>query len=179
MNAEFDPWEEERHYRRDAIKGSLKLLQALLRMQDKKPPVIKQAKKLPPLPVAPFPSNPTCWRIQKATADYYGFDAAYLFLTGRSWWHSHPRQVAMYLAHTVYGISFPKVASHFGRDHTTVIHACRTVPEIPQMLADAQAIRKMLMVPVKTGDIPALFPRNSQEDVIEHSENTQEERLAA
>lgn len=176
MMADYDEWEEERRFRRDAIKGSLKLLQALLRMQ-KKLPRIKKAKKLPPLPDAPFPSNPTCARIQLATGEYYGFNAAYLFLTGRSWWHSHPRQVAMYLAHTVYGISFPRIASHFGRDHTTVIHACRAVPENPQMLSDAQAIRQMLMVPVKTG--AGLFSRSDQENDKEHSENKQEDLLAA
>ena len=38
-----------------------------------------------------------------------------------------PRQVAMYLARRLLGRSFPNLASAFGRDHTTVLYACRTV----------------------------------------------------
>ncbi len=41
-----------------------------------------------------------------------------------------PRQVAMYLCRTVAGASFPEVGKAFGgKDHTTVLHACRQVEE--------------------------------------------------
>ncbi len=39
------------------------------------------------------------------------------------------RQVAMYLVHTSYGISLGRVAAAFGRDRSTVAHACRAVEE--------------------------------------------------
>jgi chromosomal replication initiator protein len=40
----------------------------------------------------------------------------------------HPRQVAMYLCRTVAGGSLPEVGKAFGgKDHTTVLHACRQV----------------------------------------------------
>jgi len=35
------------------------------------------------------------------------------------------RQVAMYLARELTGLSYPQLAIAFGRDHTTVLHACR------------------------------------------------------
>lgn len=39
------------------------------------------------------------------------------------------RQVAMYLAHVGYGLTLTEVGTLFGRDRTTVAHACRVVEE--------------------------------------------------
>lgn len=39
------------------------------------------------------------------------------------------RQVAMYLAHVTLGISLQRVGIAFGRDKTTVAHACRMVEQ--------------------------------------------------
>jgi len=39
------------------------------------------------------------------------------------------RQVAMYLAHVELGLSLSLVGAHFGRDRTTVSHACRRVED--------------------------------------------------
>lgn len=38
-----------------------------------------------------------------------------------------PRQIAMYLTRELTGASLPMIGRHFGRDHTTVLHACRAV----------------------------------------------------
>ena len=40
-----------------------------------------------------------------------------------------PRQIAMYLARELTGLSLPRLGAAFGRDHTTVLHACRKVAE--------------------------------------------------
>jgi chromosomal replication initiator protein len=40
-----------------------------------------------------------------------------------------PRQVAMSLARELSGLSLPRIGAAFGRDHTTVLHACRKVEE--------------------------------------------------
>jgi chromosomal replication initiator protein len=37
------------------------------------------------------------------------------------------RQVAMYLARELAGFSLPRIGAAFGRDHTTVLHACRKI----------------------------------------------------
>lgn len=39
------------------------------------------------------------------------------------------RQIAMYLAHVCFGLSFESVGRAFGRDRTTVAHACRIVED--------------------------------------------------
>lgn len=39
------------------------------------------------------------------------------------------RQVAMYLAHIAFGLSKSQIGRGFGRDRTTVAHACRTVED--------------------------------------------------
>ena len=39
------------------------------------------------------------------------------------------RQVAMYLARELVGLSFPRIGAAFGRDHTTVLHACQKIEE--------------------------------------------------
>jgi hypothetical protein len=40
---------------------------------------------------------------------------------------ARPRQMAMYLARELTDASLPKIGAHFGRDHTTVIHACTKI----------------------------------------------------
>jgi len=42
---------------------------------------------------------------------------------------SFARQVAMYLTHVVFGVSFTRVGAAFGRDRTTAAHACRVIEE--------------------------------------------------
>jgi chromosomal replication initiator protein len=40
----------------------------------------------------------------------------------------HPRQIAMYLCRELTDASYPEIGRHFGgKDHTTIIHACRQV----------------------------------------------------
>lgn len=40
------------------------------------------------------------------------------------------RQVAMYLLHTALSVPYGEVAAMFGRDRTTVSHACRTIEDL-------------------------------------------------
>jgi chromosomal replication initiator protein len=44
---------------------------------------------------------------------------------------ARPRQVAMYLARKLTTRSLPEIGRRFGgRDHTTVLHACRRIEEL-------------------------------------------------
>ena len=64
--------------------------------------------------------------IQAAVSAHFGLTPAELLTTTRSARIAWPRQVAMYLARELTGESLPAIGRHFGgRDHTTVLHACR------------------------------------------------------
>ncbi len=75
----------------------------------------------------------TIENIQKTVADYYKVKVADLLSKRRSRSIARPRQMAMALAKELTNHSLPEIGDHFGgRDHTTVIHACRKVKELVQ-----------------------------------------------
>jgi chromosomal replication initiation ATPase DnaA len=91
----------------------------------------------PVAPVPPAPSNATaaspddiCRLVTACVAFDFGLDAAALeaMLRG-SQRVAFARQIAMYLAHVGFGLSFEAIGRAFGRDRTTVGHACRIVED--------------------------------------------------
>lgn len=69
--------------------------------------------------------------IQKTVADYYQLRLADLLSKKRSRSIARPRQMAMRLAKELTEHSLPEIGDAFGgRDHTTVLHACRTINEL-------------------------------------------------
>lgn len=68
--------------------------------------------------------------IQKAVAEYYKIKVGEMFSKRRSRNIARPRQVAMWLAKELTPESYPSIGEAFGgRDHTTVLHAYRTISE--------------------------------------------------
>ena len=66
--------------------------------------------------------------IQKTVADYYKIKVSEMYSKKRSRNVARPRQVAMALAKELTQLSLPDIGEAFGgRDHTTVLHACRTI----------------------------------------------------
>jgi chromosomal replication initiator protein len=84
--------------------------------------------------------------IQKICAAHYKIDAAEMRSKRRARAVARPRQVAMYLAKKMTPRSLPEIGRIFGgRDHSTVIHAVRTIEELRQTNADIDAdIRALL-----------------------------------
>ena len=69
--------------------------------------------------------------IQKTVAEYYKIRVADLLSKRRNRSIARPRQVAMALSKDLTNHSLPEIGDAFGgRDHTTVIHACRKVAEL-------------------------------------------------
>jgi chromosomal replication initiator protein len=69
--------------------------------------------------------------IQKTVADYYKIKVADMYSKKRTRAVARPRQVAMWLAKELTPASYPSIGDSFGgRDHTTVLHACRTISEL-------------------------------------------------
>jgi chromosomal replication initiator protein len=75
--------------------------------------------------------------IQKTVADYYKIRISDMHSKKRSRAVARPRQVAMALAKELTQMSLPEIGSNFGgRDHTTVLHACRQVAKLRETLPD-------------------------------------------
>ncbi len=69
--------------------------------------------------------------IQKVISDYYKVSLSDLLSKSRSRSIARPRQIAMALAKELTEKSLPEIGKAFGgRDHTTVIHACRKISEL-------------------------------------------------
>ena len=73
--------------------------------------------------------------IQKTVADYYKIRISDMHSKKRSRAVARPRQVAMALAKELTQLSLPEIGSNFGgRDHTTVLHACRQIAKLRESL---------------------------------------------
>ena len=69
--------------------------------------------------------------IQRTVAEYFKIKIADLLSKRRNRAVARPRQVAMSLAQELTSHSLPEIGDAFGgRDHTTVLHACRKVAEL-------------------------------------------------
>lgn len=87
--------------------------------------------------------------IQRTVAEYYKIKIADLLSKSRARSVTRPRQLAMALSKELTRHSLPEIGDAFGgRDHTTVIHACRKVVElqneIPAMEEDWKALLRLL-----------------------------------
>ena len=73
----------------------------------------------------------TIENIQKTVADYYKIPVSDLLSNSRLRTLSRPRQMAMMLTKELTSLSLPEIGEAYGgRDHTTVLHACRKIREL-------------------------------------------------
>jgi chromosomal replication initiator protein len=70
--------------------------------------------------------------IQKVVADYFSLLSSDIKGKKRSQNIVFPRQIAMYIAREITGFSTTEIGQSFGRDHTTVMHACQKIEERKQ-----------------------------------------------
>jgi chromosomal replication initiator protein len=87
--------------------------------------------------------------IQRTVAEYYKIRYADLMSKRRSRSVARPRQIAMALAKELTKHSLPEIGEAFGgRDHTTVLHACRKIAELretdPRTSEDYTNLLRML-----------------------------------
>ncbi len=69
--------------------------------------------------------------VQKTVADYYKIKVADMYSHKRTRAIARPRQIAMWIARELTSHSLPEIGEAFGgRDHTTVLHACRTILDL-------------------------------------------------
>lgn len=81
----------------------------------------------------------TVENIQRVVADYYKLRVGDMYSKKRSRNLARPRQMAMALAKELTQMSLPDIGDAFGgRDHTTVLHACRKVVELRRADTDIE-----------------------------------------
>nr|WP_137165326.1 chromosomal replication initiator protein DnaA [Salinimonas lutimaris] len=84
--------------------------------------------------------------IQKTVADYYKIKVSDILSKRRSRSVARPRQVAMALAKELTNHSLPELGNAFGgRDHTTVLHACRKIEQLREESHDIKEDYKNLI----------------------------------
>ena len=75
--------------------------------------------------------------IQRTVAEYYNIKISDILSKRRNRTIARPRQMAMYLAKELTNHSLPEIGDAFGgRDHTTVLHACRKIVELRESSLD-------------------------------------------
>jgi len=89
--------------------------------------------------------------IQKTVAEFYSIRVFDLKSKRRNRQIARPRQIAMALAKELTSLSLPDIGDAFGgRDHTTVIHACKKVIELTRtdskINEDYMSLQKILSV---------------------------------
>ncbi|WP_078085430.1 chromosomal replication initiator protein DnaA [Microbulbifer mangrovi] len=83
--------------------------------------------------------------IQRVVAEYYKIKVADLLSKRRSRSVARPRQVAMSLAKELTNHSLPEIGDAFGgRDHTTVLHACRKIKQLQESDGDIREDVRLL-----------------------------------
>lgn len=77
--------------------------------------------------------------IQRTVAEYYKIKMADMISKRRNRSVARPRQMAMCLSKELTNHSLPEIGSFYGgRDHTTVLHACRTIHDLRKTSSDIE-----------------------------------------
>lgn len=112
------------------LEGALKRVIAFSRFHEK-PITVELVKDALRDLIASTSRTASIENIQKTVADYYKLKVADMHSQKRTRNLARPRQIAMALAKELTNQSLPEIGESFGgRDHTTVIHACRKVAEL-------------------------------------------------
>jgi chromosomal replication initiator protein len=88
----------------------------------------------------------TIENIQKTVAEYYKIKVSDILSKRRSRSIARPRQLAMALSKELTNRSLPEIGNAFGgRDHTTVLHACRKIQQLREESHDIKEDYKNLI----------------------------------
>jgi chromosomal replication initiator protein len=88
---------------------------------------------------SPRRTAPSIAQVQAAVAEHFGLSVAQLTSSTRTAKVAWPRQIAIHLARDLTGASLPSIGKAFGgRNHATVLHACKRVSE--RMKNDRQTV---------------------------------------
>lgn len=90
--------------------------------------------------------------VEEAVAAKFHVKLADLKSRRRSKTLVYPRQIAMYLCRELTDASFPEIGRHFGgKDHTTIIHACKQIAKARQSDSTLEATLESLKTQITKG----------------------------
>ena len=89
--------------------------------------------------------------ILQSTANYYALKMADLKSVRRDRRIARPRQLAMYLSKMLTPLSLPDIGTHFERDHTTILHAIKTIEGLLQRDSQLQKDMQKITMSLKEG----------------------------
>lgn len=164
------------YYRGNAVTGSARLRDAILGCyapQSITVPVVKNKRGRPRKGTRPHVVNFAIIDVQARVAAHYRMPLLALLTSSRI----KPRHIAMFLARET-GASLPEIGRHFGRDHTTVLHAIRAVAAQSAYWTDVINIRTKLRNPVDYGDKCQTMSNSRSQCGKEQAVNAQEEMAA-
>ena len=131
------------------LEGALKRVEAYARFHKKIISVESAKEALKDILVAQS-RQVTIENIQKTVADYFRIKVADILSKKRTRNLSRPRQMAMSLSRELTTMSLPEIGDAFGgRDHSTVIHACKTVSDLRGSNMSVDADYKILLQTLK------------------------------
>ena len=129
------------------LEGALKRVVAYAKFSDK-PITVSLVKDALRDLIASAHKQVSIENIQKTVADFYKIKVADMYSKKRTRNLARPRQIAMALAKELTPLSLPEIGDSFGgRDHTTVLHACRKVAELREQ---EQSISRDYLVLLQT-----------------------------
>lgn len=101
-----------------------------------------------------------CREIQEVVAGHYGIELHAMMSDRRSHDLSHPRQLSMWIATQLTPRSMMRIGDLFNRDHTTVMHATRVIPDRlrrdPDLRRECLAVLRRLELLKRSNVVP--FP---------------------
>lgn len=112
------------------LEGALNRIEAFARFH-KRPITVDLAKEALKDLLAAQNKQVSIENIQKTVADFYRIKLLDLLSKKRTRIYARPRQIAMCLARELTQLSLPEIGNAFGgRDHSTVLHACKTIESL-------------------------------------------------
>ena len=124
------------------LEGAIGRLETLVRLHDRLPDVATVAEQFR---LEAEGSSPTVERIAQRVSGYFQVEPRQLQSRRRYRNALLPRQVGMYLARQLTPLSLEQIGAYFGgRDHSTVLHACRKVEQaLTRDVALGGAVRQL------------------------------------
>ena len=127
------------------LEGAIKRIVAYARFSEK-PITLDLAKDALKDLIASTSRQVSIENIQKTVAEFHKLKVAEMYSKKRTRNLARPRQIAMALAKELTNLSLPEIGESFGgRDHTTVLHACRKVQELREQDPETSRVYLLLL----------------------------------